>query len=189
MGRTKLPNARTKPIGTQVSQAEYAAVEQARGNVSRSQWIHGLILDAVDNAGIRVEYAGVPAPPKKRGRPAKAPVAQTRGQKAKIGPPASKPVPPPPPPPARALRAHRPGAVVFQDPGAEAIVGDAPPAPAATRTKCGHRIFRILGSRDPGAKGVDGCCPDCGHFVLPGGYWEPECDAGTCGHAPRGPVS
>ena len=182
MGRTKLPNARTKPIGTQVSQAEYAAVEQARGDVSRSQWIHGLILDAVDNAGIRVEYAGVPAPPKKRGRPAKAPrkrggyeagdtavtdLPPPRVDGAGEGPEAEDRAsripgcPPPPPPPARALRAHPPGAAVFQDPGAEAIVGDAPPAPAATRKRCNH----------PGTRLIGGFCPLCDHVIEPGGYW------------------
>jgi hypothetical protein len=180
MGRTKLPNARRKPIGTQVSEQEYAAVERARGDLERSVWIRGLILTELEAKGLAPGEAA--PPPKKRGRPPKAPQVPARGQKPKTGPPASKAPPPPPPPPVRTLRPHAPGAPVFQGPGGEMIVGDAPPAPAATRTKCNHPIFRVFGSRDPSARGVDGCCPGCGHAVLPGGYWEPECDEGTCGH-------
>ena len=130
----------------------------ARGDLDRSQWIRGLILAALDAKGLTpAEAAPQPVPAKRAAR--KTPERQTRGQKPKIGPPAPKGAPPPPP--ARALRAHPPGAVVFQDPGAEAIVGDAPPAPAATRKRCNH----------PGTRLIGGFCPLCDHVIEPGGYW------------------
>ena len=198
MSRPRTVNGKRHVIGLKVSDAKYDAVEAARGKTPRALWVEAAIDKALAAGGVAAEP---PVPvkraarktPRKRGGyeagdtkvsdlppPPASVTVPGRGQKPLIGPPASKPVPPPPP--ARALPARRPGQAVFQDPGAEAVVTDAPPAPAATRTRCDHRIFRILGSRDPGAKGVGGCCPDCGHAVLPGGYWEPECDAGTCGH-------
>ena len=158
MGRTKLPNARRKPVGTQVSEQEYAAVERARGDLERSVWIRGLILDALAAEGLApAEAAPPPVPAKRAAR--KAPAPQSRGQKPKIGPPASSPVPLPPPPLAR-----RPGQAVFQDPGAEAVITDAPPAPAATRKRCNH----------PGTRLIGGFCPQCDHVIEPGGYWREE---------------
>ena len=170
MSRTKLPNARVKPIGTQVSEAEYAAVEAARGDVTRSQWIHELILGAIDNAGIRVEYAGVPAPVKPERK--KAP--------SRVGPDGLLP-PRRKTPPAASRRPV--GAPFFREPGGEETSPPfLPPAPAKDRTRCTHKIFRQFGSGPANPAAVDGCCPECGHRVLDGGWWAPECDAGTCGH-------
>jgi len=160
MSRPKTVTGRA--IGTRVPDPVYEAVERARGDLERSVWIRGLILAELEAKGLAPGEAA--PPPKKRGRPPKAPQAPVRGQKPKIGPPAPKAVPPPPPPPARALRTHRPGAPVFQEPDGAVIVGDAPPAPAATRKRCNH----------PGTRLIGGFCPQCDHVIEPGGYWREE---------------
>ena len=164
MSRTRTVNGKRRVIGLKVSDAKYDAVEAARGETPRALWVEAAIDKALAAEGISpAPHAGGPFQPAytppKRARKTPAGQAQTRGQRPRIGPPASSP--PPPPPPARALRAHPPGAPVFQDPGAEAIVGDAPPAPAATRKRCNH----------PGTRLIGGHCPSCAHVIEPGGYW------------------
>ncbi len=178
MGRVKTVNGCRKPVGTQVPEPVLAAIEIARGDKDRSSWIRDLICDELDRQGISTAPLD--------SLPPRIPVVKTARPRTRANgrrppkdlPPPENPAGPPPRSPAR-----RPGQAVFQDPGAEAVVTDAPPAPASQRTKCRHPIFRVFGSRDPSARGVDGCCPICGHAVEPGGYWEPECDAGTCEHS------
>lgn len=162
MGRVKTVNGCRKPVGTQVPEPVLAAIEIARGDKDRSSWIRDLICDELDRQGIStapLDSLPPRIPVVKTARPGtRAKQTQTRGQRPKTGPPASKAAPPPPPP-ARALRA--PGAPVFQDPGAEAVTGDIPPAPAATRKRCTHRGYRQIG----------GFCHECDHLIEPGGYW------------------
>jgi hypothetical protein len=185
MPRTKLPNGRRKPIGTKVSEQEYAAVERVRGDLERSEWIRGLILKALAAEGLAPgEPAPPPVPAKRAAR--KTPDRQTRGQKPKIGPPASKAVPPPPPPPARALRPHAPGTAVFQEPDGQAITTSMPPAPSVQRKKCTHRGYRMIGGFCPDCnhpieggdtalwKVIPGHCPECDRLAGPGGYWREE---------------
>ena len=190
MSRVKTVNGKRVLLAVKVSEGTAAAVDSARGELLRGAWLTKLIDAALAAEGISAgPLDSLPpqipavktARPRTRGRPPKA--SRKRGGyeagDTKVSdlppPPASVTVP--------AAPRRPPGAAIFQDPGGEPVVADAPPAPASQRTKCRHPIFRVFGSRDPSARGVDGCCPICGHAVEPGGYWEPECDAGTCVHA------
>ena len=175
MSRPKTLLGKRRVIGLKVSDAKFDAVESARGETPRALWVEAAIDKALAAGGVS-RTTELPAPARRAARktPAGPPGAKARDREAKTGPP----------PPARVPPRHAPGQGVFQAPGEEAVVTSMPPAPAAARTRCGHQVFRVLGS-GPGTRSVNGCCPDCKHRVEPGGLWALECDAGTCGgHGP-----
>ncbi len=163
MGRVKTVNGCRKPVGTQVPEPVLAAIEIARGDKDRSSWIRDLICDELDRQGISTAPLD--------SLPPRIPVVKkTRAKRTQTRPPAPKASPPPPP--ARAQPARPPGAAIFQDPGGEPIVADAPPAPASARKRCMH----------PGTRSIGGWCPPCGHLIDTGGCWSAACEAGTCVH-------
>ena len=168
MGRVKTVNGCRKPVGTQVPEPVLAAIEIARGDKDRSSWIRDLICDELDRQGISTAPLD--------SLPPRIPAVKTRARAKprsngrrppKDLPPPKNPASPPPRPPARP-----PGAAIFQDPGGEPIVADAPPAPASARKRCMH----------PGTRSIGGWCPPCGHLIESGGCWSAACEAGTCVH-------
>jgi hypothetical protein len=142
MGRVKLDNAKRTPIGVKVSDAVYEAIEAARGHLTRAEWLT-LLIDA-ELARHREDDAG-----------SRFTVPQQRARKAPAPPPVAAPAPVAPVP------AHALGAAVFQAAGESAEVASIPDAPAAERPKCPHVQTRTIG----------GDCKQCGHRILPGGYW------------------
>lgn len=163
MGRRKLADPRKIVLGVKVTKGKAEAVDTARGDLKPAQWLEKLIDAALEAEGISsapLDSLPPRIPVVKTARP------RTRARKAPdpLGPPQevldkmaargmrelTERVPSPPP-----------GAAVFQDPGAERVVTDAPPAPAATRKRCTHRGYRQIG----------GYCHDCDHLIETGGYW------------------
>jgi hypothetical protein len=157
MSRVKTPNGKRVLLAVKVSEGTAAAVDSARGDLLPAQWLRNLIDAALEAEGIsQAPIDSLPpqipavktARRKSRANGHRPPVAPPSPSKPPAGPPPRPPAPPP-------------GAAVFQDAGAERVVTDAPPAPAATRTKCPH----------PGTRMIGGFCPTCEHLIEPGGYW------------------
>ena len=165
MGARKMADPRTNTVGTQLTRAQFDAVEAARGDVQRSPWLRDLILKAVADAGITVETVPEPAPVTP---PRKKPAGRATSKVVDGLLPAQRR--PPPAKPRKPL-----GAGIFLEPGGTETTTFMPPAPAKDRTRCKHPGIRTVGSNM-------GTCPDCKHRVESGGLWAPECDAGTCGH-------
>ena len=144
MGRRKLADPKRVTLGVKVTKGKAEAVNAARGDLLPAQWLEKLIDAAL-------EAEGISSAPIDR-LPPQIPAVKTRAR-------APRKAPAPKPSPVTVL--PPPGAAVFQDPGAERVVTDAPPAPAATRKRCLHRGYRQIG----------GFCHECDHLVEPGGYW------------------
>ena len=144
MSRVKTPNGKRVLLAVKVSEGTAGAIDSARGDLRRGQWLENLIDAALEAEGI--SQAPIDS------LPPQIPAVKTRARAPRRTPaPKASPVTVAPPP----------GAAVFQDPGAERIVADAPPAPAATRKKCTH----------PGYRQIGGFCRECDHLIEPGGYW------------------
>jgi hypothetical protein len=157
MGRKKLADGKRVLLALKVSEGKAAAVDSARGELLRGQWIEKLIDAAL-------EAEGISTAPIDRLPPQIPAVKTARRPRGKA--PVAKATVPPPPPPARPV-----GATVFQEPGGELAVTTVPP-PASERKRCLH----------PGTRSIGGFCPPCGHLIDTGGCWNAACEAGTCVH-------
>ena len=152
MGRKKTADGKRVLLAVKVSEGTAAAVDSARGELLRGHWLLKLIDSALEAEGIStapIDRLPPVIPAVKAGRVK----SRANGHRPPAAPPSSGPPPSSMPPP--------PGAAVFQDPGAERVVTDAPPAPASTRKRCNH----------PGYRQIGGYCRECDHLIEPGGYW------------------